>query len=184
MFVLYFFIFKLHIEVCGNIFKASTNVIKSRTKFGPLLSNYRSCSWCFHFLTTFSLFLNLAWWVFWGSISVTIADINHVIIFLSLHWISLLMLSQLIAYYKYPLIYLNSFSSSFASIRQACITLPCFNRCHCLTSVRIQSYSGPDFPAFGCIRIETEYLSVFSPNTENTDQNNSKYGLFSGRGVW
>ena len=33
--------------------------------------------------------------------------------------------------------------------------------CHCVKSVRIRSYSGPHFPAFG---LNTEYLSVFSPN--------------------
>ena len=38
---------------------------------------------------------------------------------------------------------------------------------HCVKSVRIRSYSGPIFPAFGLntkrYRV-TEYLSVFSPN--------------------
>ena len=37
---------------------------------------------------------------------------------------------------------------------------------HCVKSVRIRSYSGPYFPAFG---LNTEYLSVFS-------QNAGKYG--------
>ena len=37
---------------------------------------------------------------------------------------------------------------------------------HCVKNVRIRSYSGPHFPAFGL-------------NTENTDQNNSEYGHFS-----
>ena len=45
---------------------------------------------------------------------------------------------------------------------------------HCVKSVRIRSYSAPHFPAFG---LNTEYLSVFSPNggkfwsriTPNTD---------------
>ena len=31
------------------------------------------------------------------------------------------------------------------------------------------------FPAFG---LNTEYLSVFSPNAENADQNNCEYGHF------
>ena len=43
---------------------------------------------------------------------------------------------------------------------------------HCVKSVRIRSYSGPHFPAFGLnaerysdwIRRDTPYLSVFSPN--------------------
>ena len=37
----------------------------------------------------------------------------------------------------------------------------------CIKSVRICSYSGPYFTAF---RLNTEYISVFSPNT-------GKYGL-------
>ena len=37
-----------------------------------------------------------------------------------------------------------------------------YNHYHCVKSVRIRSYSGPDFPAFGL----------------KTDQNNSKYGHF------
>ena len=38
---------------------------------------------------------------------------------------------------------------------------------HCLKSVRIQSYSGPHFPAFGL----------------NTNQNNSEHGHFSRSGA-
>ena len=34
---------------------------------------------------------------------------------------------------------------------------------HCVRSIHIRSYSGPYFPAFG---LNTEYLSVFSPNAE------------------
>ena len=34
---------------------------------------------------------------------------------------------------------------------------------HCVKSVRIRSYSGLHFPAFG---LNTEYLSVFSLNAE------------------
>ena len=41
-------------------------------------------------------------------------------------------------------------------------------------SVRIRSFSGPYFPAFGLNTRDTPYLSVFSPNLENTDQKNSK----------
>ena len=33
--------------------------------------------------------------------------------------------------------------------------------CHSVKSVRIRSYSGPHFPVFG---LNTEYLSLFSPN--------------------
>ena len=32
---------------------------------------------------------------------------------------------------------------------------------HCVNSVRIRTYSGPYFPAFG---LNTPYLSIFSPN--------------------
>ena len=39
----------------------------------------------------------------------------------------------------------------------------------CVKGVHIRSYPGPYFPAFG---LNTEYLSVFSPKRENTDQNN------------
>ena len=35
---------------------------------------------------------------------------------------------------------------------------------HCVKSVRIRSYSGTHFPAFG-LNTEKPYLSVFSPNT-------------------
>ena len=34
---------------------------------------------------------------------------------------------------------------------------------HCVKSVRIRSFSGPCFPAFG-LNIWTPYLSIFSPN--------------------
>ena len=52
---------------------------------------------------------------------------------------------------------------------------------HCVKSVRILSYSGPHFPAFG---LNTERYSVLriSPYSvrmrENAPQNNSKYGHF------
>ena len=56
---------------------------------------------------------------------------------------------------------------------------------HCVKNVRMQSYSGPHFPAFG---LNTLYLSIFSPNARispysvrtwrNADQNNSEYGQF------
>ena len=49
---------------------------------------------------------------------------------------------------------------------------------HCLKSVRIQSYSGPRFSAFGLNTERHSVLSVFSPNAGNTDQNNSEYGHF------
>ena len=35
--------------------------------------------------------------------------------------------------------------------------------CHCLKSVRIRSFSGSYFPAFGLNMEDTEYLSIFSP---------------------
>ena len=56
---------------------------------------------------------------------------------------------------------------------------------HCVKSVRIQSFSGPCFPAFGLNTEDTPYLSVFSPNA-------GKYGpeklrirkLFTQCGSW
>ena len=49
---------------------------------------------------------------------------------------------------------------------------------HCVKSVRIRSYSGPHFPAFG---LNTERYGI-SPHSvrmrENADQNNSEYGHF------
>ena len=45
---------------------------------------------------------------------------------------------------------------------------------HCTKSVRVRSYSGPYFPAFGLNM--SPYLVRMR---ENTDQNNSKYGHFS-----
>ena len=42
---------------------------------------------------------------------------------------------------------------------------------HCVKGVRIWSYSGPHFPAFG------QSISPYSVRMrENTDQNNSEYG--------
>ena len=50
----------------------------------------------------------------------------------------------------------------------------CFNY-HSVKSVRIWSYSGPHFPAFGL----TLRISPYSVQMqENVDQNNSKYGHF------
>ena len=54
---------------------------------------------------------------------------------------------------------------------------------HYVKSVRIRSYSGLHFPAFG---LNTERYSVslrsqsslFSPNAENAEQNNTEYGHF------
>ena len=46
----------------------------------------------------------------------------------------------------------------------------------CVKSVRIGSYSGPYFPAFG---LNTERYSPYSVRMrENADQNNSEYGHF------
>ena len=53
------------------------------------------------------------------------------------------------------------------------------SECHCVKSVRIRSYSGPYFPAFG-LNKETHSVSPYSIRMlENTDQNNSEYGHFS-----
>ena len=51
---------------------------------------------------------------------------------------------------------------------------------HCVKSVRIRSYSGPYFPAFG-LNAERSPYSV--QMQEKTDQNNSEYGHFS-RSIW
>ena len=45
---------------------------------------------------------------------------------------------------------------------------------HCVKSVRIRSYSGSYFPAFG-LRISPHSVQM----RENTDQNNSEHGRFS-----
>ena len=42
---------------------------------------------------------------------------------------------------------------------------------HCVRSVRIRSYSGPYFPAFG---LNTERYGVNRKMQENADQNNSE----------
>ena len=42
----------------------------------------------------------------------------------------------------------------------------------------ILSYSDPHFPAFSLNSRDTPYISVFSPNVENNDQNNNEYGHF------
>ena len=48
---------------------------------------------------------------------------------------------------------------------------------HCVESVRIQSFSGSYFRAFG---LNTESICRYSVRMlENTDQKNSKYGYFS-----
>ena len=54
------------------------------------------------------------------------------------------------------------------------------NRKHkyCVKSVRVWSYSGPYFPAFG-LNTERYGVSPYSVRMrENTDQNNSEYGHF------
>ena len=63
---------------------------------------------------------------------------------------------------------------------------------HCVKSVRIRSYSGPHFPRIfpnsDWIQRDTEYLSVFSPNSgkcgKNVDKNNSEYGHFLRAVLW
>ena len=40
------------------------------------------------------------------------------------------------------------------------------------------------FPHSDWILRDTEYISVFGPNMENTDQKNSEYGHFSGSEIW
>ena len=51
---------------------------------------------------------------------------------------------------------------------------------HCVKSVRVRSFSGPYFHAFG---MNSEIYGVKPPNSvqmrENKDQKNSEYGLFS-----
>ena len=54
-----------------------------------------------------------------------------------------------------------------------------FTTPHCVISVRIRSYSGPHFPAFG-LNVDLIYSARMR---ENADQNNSEYGHFL-RGVW
>ena len=55
---------------------------------------------------------------------------------------------------------------------------------HFVKSVRIWSYSGPHFPAFGQNSERYKNLSVISPNAgKYKDQNNSEYGHFS-RSRW
>ena len=49
------------------------------------------------------------------------------------------------------------------------------NEWHCVKSVRIRSYSGPYFLAFG---LNTDRYSVRLRIRENTGQKNSKYGYF------
>ena len=48
-----------------------------------------------------------------------------------------------------------------------------FHQIHCVQSVRIRSYSGPYFPAFGQ---NTERYPYSVRMRENTNQNNSEYG--------
>ena len=45
------------------------------------------------------------------------------------------------------------------------------NNCHCMKSVRIRSYSGPHFPAFGlvCLRIQVKCGKMQTRITPNTD---------------
>ena len=55
---------------------------------------------------------------------------------------------------------------------------------HCVTSVPIRSFFGPDFPAFG---LSTERNEVSVRMWENTDQKNSRYGHFprsKSRSIW
>ena len=46
---------------------------------------------------------------------------------------------------------------------------------HCVKSVRIRSYSGPHFPAFG---LNTERYGCSVRMRENADENNSEYKYF------
>ena len=60
------------------------------------------------------------------------------------------------------------------------IISPRVNKFYCVKSVHIWSYSVPHFPAFGLIL----HISPHSVRMwENTDQNNSEYGLFL-HSVW
>ena len=60
-----------------------------------------------------------------------------------------------------------------------CIPLYIFVILHCVKSARIQSFSGPHFPAF---RLNPENLLCKFPYSvrtqENMDQKNNDYGLF------
>ena len=56
---------------------------------------------------------------------------------------------------------------------------PNTNGKHWIKSVRILSYSGLHFPAFGLNTKRHGDLSVFSADAENADQSNSEYGHFS-----
>ena len=58
------------------------------------------------------------------------------------------------------------FSSNSSFLRVLYIFFSDFLCRHCVKRVRIQSFSGPQFPAFG---LNTPYLTVFSPNV-------AKYG--------
>ena len=55
----------------------------------------------------------------------------------------------------------NSSWLIYESIKKLEVKTSRVSNLHCVKSVRIQSYSGPYFPAFG---LNTEYLSVSSPN--------------------
>ena len=52
---------------------------------------------------------------------------------------------------------------------------------HCIKSVRVQSFSGPHFPAFG-LNMERS-LSIFSPNAGKYGPEYSEYGHFSRSGI-
>ena len=65
------------------------------------------------------------------------------------------------------------------SLRKSKLTCLKYNVIHCIKSVRIRSYSGPYFPAFG-LNSDIRSISPYSGRMwENTDQNNSEYGHFS-----
>ena len=59
------------------------------------------------------------------------------------------------------------------------------NNDHCVKCVRIRSYSGPQFPAFGLNSERYGVSLLYSVQMrENADQNNSEYGHFSRSGLY
>ena len=62
--------------------------------------------------------------------------------------------------------------------------MPVSKTFHLVKSVRVWSYSGPHFPAFG-LTIQSEYIRTeYSVRIgENVDQNDSEYGQFLHSGV-
>ena len=68
--------------------------------------------------------------------------------------------------------YTETYSEPYETYKTECFAKKVFNylcklfsKCiHCVKSTHIRSYSGPYFSAFGWIKRDTPYLSLFSPN--------------------